>query len=356
MIYDGIQREERGVDSSGNLYSQLDCTDRKYVANRLEETKTAKYKYDKEGNLIQKTEKATGKKWQYSWNGAAMLTEVRRPDGYTVRFMYDALGRRVSKRYRSVTTHYVWDANVVLHEHKTFDARETTADDIITWVFEQDSFAPMAKIRGEKKYSIVTDHLGTPIRAYTEGGERIWERELDSFGNIRMNVGDAHFCNYLYQGQMLDRETGLAYNRFRYYDPEQGNYISQDPIGLAGGNPTLYAYVGDPSGWLDVFGLAINAYFDTNANRWRNPKTGEFTKDPWSRKPKSIQDKMTLEAAKNGAGEILIKKLNDPNYIGLEKWEYKVKSNEGADSVVHYVVNPATEERVDFKFKKHSNE
>ncbi|WP_286467608.1 hypothetical protein, partial [Myroides sp. DF42-4-2] len=45
-----------------------------------------------------------------------------------------------------------------------------------------------------------------------------------------------------------------------------------------------------------------------------------------------------------------------PNYIGLEKWEYKVKSNEGADSVVHYVVNPATEERVDFKFKKHSNE
>ncbi len=46
---------------------------------------------------------------------------------------------------------------------------------------------------------------------------------------------DEGFCNYLYQGQALDPETGLAYNRFRYYAPEEGIYVSQDPIGLAGG-------------------------------------------------------------------------------------------------------------------------
>lgn len=51
-----------------------------------------------------------------------------------------------------------------------------------------------------------------------------------------------------------DAETGLYYNRFRYYDPEAGGYVSQDPIGLAGG-AALYGYVGDPTGWVDPFGL-----------------------------------------------------------------------------------------------------
>ena len=63
-------------------------------------------------------------------------------------------------------------------------------------------------------------------------------------------------CPFRWQGQYLDAETGLYYNRFRYYDPEAGQYVSQDPIGLAGGNPTLYGYVGDCNTWIDVFGLA----------------------------------------------------------------------------------------------------
>ncbi|WP_269898171.1 RHS repeat domain-containing protein [Lysinibacillus sp. JK80] len=48
----------------------------------------------------------------------------------------------------------------------------------------------------------------------------------------------------------------MYYNRFRYYDPEQGNYTQIDPIGLAGGNPTLYGYVGNPNNSFDIFGLA----------------------------------------------------------------------------------------------------
>ena len=61
---------------------------------------------------------------------------------------------------------------------------------------------------------------------------------------------------FLYQGQYYDFETKLAYNRFRYYSPETGAYISQDPIGLAGGNPTLYGYVFDPNSWIDPLGLS----------------------------------------------------------------------------------------------------
>lgn len=59
----------------------------------------------------------------------------------------------------------------------------------------------------------------------------------------------------MYQGQYYDEEIGLAYNRFRYYDAENGRYISQDPIGLHSGEYGLYNYVGDPNGWIDVFGL-----------------------------------------------------------------------------------------------------
>lgn len=60
---------------------------------------------------------------------------------------------------------------------------------------------------------------------------------------------------FLYAGQYYDKETELAYNRFRYYSPETGSYISQDPIGLLGNNPTLYGYVFDNNAEVDVFGL-----------------------------------------------------------------------------------------------------
>ncbi len=76
--------------------------------------------------------------------------------------------------------------------------------------------------------------------------------------------------------------------------------------------------------------------------------------DKWSREPKSIQDQMALDAAKRGAGDELDIKLNDPKYVGMKKMEYRVKSETGKDSVIHYVRDPKTGELMDFKFKKHS--
>ncbi len=53
-----------------------------------------------------------------------------------------------------------------------------------------------------------------------------------------------NFIPSRFQGQYEDKKKiGLYYNRFRYYDPSLGQYTQQDPIGLAGGNPTLYGYV-----------------------------------------------------------------------------------------------------------------
>jgi len=92
---------------------------------------------------------------------------------------------------------------------------------------------------------------------YNEEGESVWERSLDSFGRIKeISKGSNSSCPFMYAGQYFDKEINLAYNRFRYYCPEDGRYISRDPIGLNSGEYGLYNYVGDPNGWVDVFGLA----------------------------------------------------------------------------------------------------
>jgi len=122
---------------------------------------------------------------------------------------------------------------------------------------------PTAKLVNGKAYSIISDHLGTPILPIDSEGNEVWNRQLDIYGRVKREIkasslGDdvRPFIPFLYQGQYYDFETKLAYNRFRYYSPETGAYISQDPIGLEGGNPTLYGYVKDSNWWVDVFGLA----------------------------------------------------------------------------------------------------
>lgn len=85
-------------------------------------------------------------------------------------------------------------------------------------------------------------------------------------------------------------------------------------------------------------------------------KVAKTRVDKWSRVPKSIQDQKTLEAAKKGKGSRIAKNLGNPKFKGMEKWEYKVKSKNGRDSVVHYVRDPRTNKLMDFKFKKHSTD
>ena len=139
---------------------------------------------------------------------------------------------------------------------------EPVTDNLITWVFDENSFVPAAKLVGDKSYSILTDHLGTPYEAYDEEGKKVWARELDLYGNAI--AGDSSFIPFLYQGQYYDEEIGLAYNRFRYYSPESGTYISQDPISILGGL-NLNAYVHDVNNWIDY---AYNkGYIDDNGRK-----------------------------------------------------------------------------------------
>ena len=109
---------------------------------------------------------------------------------------------------------------------------------------DQDTFVPAAKLVANGEcFSIVSDYLGTPQQAYDKNGEKVWEQELDIYGRQRKRP--FAFIPFKYQGQYEDAETGLYYNRFRYYDPNAGSYISQDPIGLEGDTLNLYNYVVD---------------------------------------------------------------------------------------------------------------
>ena len=266
----------------GNLYETKNKTDRKYTNSQLQEDRTYYYHYDVEGNLIFKeyikdvgyrpvfsggelrdrgiNPKSTGKGFLYTWNANGSLRSVLGVDGIRYSFKYDAFGRRIEKRRMSSTFRFVWDGNVLLHETFKKDNSENT--ELTTWVFE--GFVPTAKLVNGKAYSIISDHLGTPILAVDSEGNEVWNRQLDIYGRVKREIkasslGDdvRPFIPFLYQGQYYDFETNLAYNRFRYYSPETGAYISQDPIGLAGGNPNFYGYTFDSNTEVDVWGLDI---------------------------------------------------------------------------------------------------
>ncbi|HAA69909.1 MAG TPA: hypothetical protein DCE55_12280 [Planctomycetaceae bacterium] len=284
----------RMPDAVGNLFREHDRSDRKYgAAGEILESRSdegiTRYEYDAEGNLIRKSTPQGD--WLYTWNAAGMLDSVKRPDGQLVEFEYDPLGRRISKTFRGKTTHWIWDGNNPLHEWTeggTDDepvtsataASQTTAKPplqeelvghpptgppdgvelgtapkgLITWLFDPESFAPAAKLVDGQRYSIVTDYLGTPTAMLDSTGQTVWSADISIYGDLRNLTGNRYACPFRWPGQYEDEETGLYYNRFRYYDPAAGGYMSQDPIRLLGGT-ALYTYVSDPLAWTDPLGL-----------------------------------------------------------------------------------------------------
>lgn len=103
------------------------------------------------------------------------------------------------------------------------------------------------------------DQIGTPQALSNELGESVWEITLNTWGkafDIKTINESNPFeqSNIRFQGQYYDKETGLHYNRYRYYDPHSSRYMSKDPIGLEGGLNTS-AYVSNPTQWVDPMGL-----------------------------------------------------------------------------------------------------
>ena len=324
----------------GNVYDSPDRTDRSYGrGGQLREDKKWRYYYDSQGNLVLKTMRRSGPSletgmrdeflaWQsgdyaYTWQGNGMLRSVTRPDGKTVTFKYDALGRRIEKVFDGRVYRYLWDGDVILHEWDYAEAdrpntivtetgevtldRPEPVENLITWVYDSDSYVPTAKLVDDKHYSIISDYIGRPVQAYDDNGNIVWQADYDIYGNVRNLHGSRQFIPFRQLGQYEDEETGLYYNRFRYYDPRTGNYISQDPIRLMGNNPTLYGYVEDCNQEIDIWGLDCSK-IKTKKDPVHHIATNKHS--IWSDRFRELFKKNGLGRFKNGNWRKDI--LNDP--------------------------------------------
>jgi RHS repeat-associated protein len=226
--------------------------------NRLLVWQDARYTYDEHGNLTERLQGKRGSAAQtrtlFTWDAAHQLSSAevtRGPDlaatTQTTTYAYDALGRRVAKSDAFGTTHFAWDGDCI--------ALEQRGGIEIIYLYHWESFVPLAQVHDGVLHHLHTDHLGTPLEASNDAGEVTWRLTYRAWGSV---VAEEVTCvqqRTRFQGQYFDAETGLHYNRFRYYDPSIGRFASQDIIGLVGG-VNLFAYPSNPIGWIDPLGLA----------------------------------------------------------------------------------------------------
>lgn len=148
------------------------------------------------------------------------------------------------------------------------------------------------------------DHLGTPRELTDAQGEMAWTAEYKAWGSVveqRSSVARREGVTnpIRFQGQYHDHETGLHYNRHRYYDPDTGRFIGQDPISYVGGL-NLYSYAPNPTGWIDPLGLAKTCCcgepYVNQDTRWR-----QVMEDPNT--PSSMRGWIKNQASRVDAGK-----------------------------------------------------
>ena len=239
--------------------------------NRLKTYNGSSYYYDCFGNLIHR-ELADGEVQNYFYDLYDQLVkaEIFKKDGTkeTWAYTYDALGRRIGKgrlKNEEVSddleeeTRFIWDGSHLL--------QEIQPDGRYTYLYtDPDSYEPLAQVRnwtnedGESRQQtryFHCDQIGIPREMTDKDGNLVWFGDYYGWGRLKeeTKVTDSAYQPFRLQNQYCDRETGLHYNFFRYYEPDAGRFINQDPIRLWGGD-NFYWFAPNSSAWIDVLGLA----------------------------------------------------------------------------------------------------
>jgi RHS repeat-associated protein len=225
-----------GSFASNNLPNTVTTT--AYNANnQLTTWGTANLYYDLNGNM---TSSGTD---GYTWDARDRLVSTL--SGAS--FQYDPFGRRASKTFGGTTTSFLYDGANPVQE---LSGSTPTANLITGGVDEYFQRTDSAGVR-----SFLTDALGSTLALTDPTGTVQTSYSFDPFGNTAVS-GAATTNSYAYTGRELD-PSGIYFYRARYYSPSLGRFITEDPLGFAGGDANLYKYAGnDPLDSYDPYGLS----------------------------------------------------------------------------------------------------
>lgn len=254
---EGTVAEAFSFDPAGNLLNDENGQALYDSGNRLALHGDRHFSYDTRGNL---TEEKRGKSQSLSanfrYNGWNQLSSIEK-NGLKTNYRYDALGRRIGKSVTHVKTKqqkkttFCWNGDQLWSETN----HTPKGQDDQLYIFEPNSFRPLALVKDEQIHHYHLDHLGTPQEITDSKGDIVWQAQYKAYGQLAGFAKQPTINNPLrFQGQYFDGESGLHYNRHRYYDPSVGRFVHQDPAGLLGGTNN-YQYAPNPVGWVDPFGL-----------------------------------------------------------------------------------------------------
>src|SRR5262249_16361264 len=242
FTYDALERlktathanqpnENYNYDAVGNWTSSHRSASYGYQPlNRVISADGLSYTYDANGNLTTKTDSFGV--WQYFYDRENRLISVMKPGAVVINYKYDALGRRIERGKNGAEwTRFSYDGLDVVRDQNsdgsTVEYGNADLDDKL-WQRKSDGTT----------HFFVSDHQGSTRALTDETGGVLSSGSYDAFGN---GAGST-LTRYGYTGREHDTDTGLLYYRARWYDPVQGRFINEDPIGLAGGI-NYYRYV-----------------------------------------------------------------------------------------------------------------
>ena len=235
--------DELLYDPAGDLLKHLPETD---TDLRHADFNHTRYSFNAAGNLVERRSRDTTAR--LAWDDQNRLTAIRTSTGDQTTYTYDALGRRRQKNVNGKRTTFTWDGDALLAEQNEDGA-------VREYVYYPGTFEPLALIDPDGQvYYYHNDVNGLPQELTRSNGDIVWSADYDALGRVEKLLVEDVVQPLRMQGQYYDQETGLCYNRYRYFDPNSCSFISQDPVGLAAGE-NVYGYAPNVWGWVDPLGL-----------------------------------------------------------------------------------------------------
>ncbi len=268
-----------GYDANGNLTGK-DTESLAYDSgNRLRQIGGATFERDANGQMVRQI--FAERDDRYEWDALGQLRCVKHRDGAETRFGYDAFGRRVFKDHQTAPpkqdapdplARFAWaktplrgepraaDDGVPLHLLEGRTQYFWAGDDLIAEVrdgglteYAMWGFACEALWENGELRHVINSQQGVPQELIDACGKLVWQGVFDDWGQLVEEKGTTT-CRLRLPGQIADDESGLHYNRFRYYAPGVGQFTSADPIGFWGGT-NEYRFAPNAISFLDPLGL-----------------------------------------------------------------------------------------------------